>query len=339
MESAAKTGVLSMPSGLTMGVIGDSIKIGDVEFPSIGAVVRAYATDSDVQILSTPQVTTMDNEEAEIKVVDNIPFITRRDTTSNSDIAYSNYEFKDVGVILKITPQINQERFVRLAIEQEVSQVVSQDEKSGQPTTLKREAKTTVAIKDGQTVVIGGLIDETDNKTKYRVPVFGKIPLLGWLFKSQTNSLSKKNLYIFLTAHIIENPAEAQAVYEIKKGHIDAIKEGAVKLYQAKRKSKHDRLCDKGYERLKTGDIEEALEYFTKALEANPEGPHALFQSGRIMQDQGNVETAVDFYERLIDTNSSERILESDNPLFVGRKLTDIAEDNLKDLAEHETDR
>ncbi|MDB9822798.1 type II secretion system secretin GspD [Deltaproteobacteria bacterium] len=232
MPSVDSNGIVSLPTGFSLGVLGDTITIGGFDFPNIGAVVRAYATNSDVHILSTPQIMTTDNEEAEIKVADNIPFLTRKDT-STTGVDYSNYEFKDVGVTLNITPQINQERFVRLKISQKVDQVVNQEE-IGLPTTLTREAKTTVVIKDGQTVVIGGLIDETENTTDYKVPLLGDIPILGYLFRSTTSSLDKKNLYIFLTPHIIENPAEAQEVYEEKRDHIDSIEEGVIKMYEGR---------------------------------------------------------------------------------------------------------
>jgi general secretion pathway protein D len=232
MPSVDDNGMVSLPAGFSLGVLGDTITINDVKFPTIGAVVRAYGTDSDVHILSTPQIMTTDNEEAEITVADNIPFLTRMGTSA-SEVDYSNYEFKDVGVTLNITPQINQERFVRLKISQEVSQVVNQ-ERVGLPTTLVREAKTTVVIKDGQTVVIGGLIDETENTTNYKVPLLGDIPILGYLFRSTSRSMDKKNLYIFLTPHIIENPAEAEALYEDKKRHIDSVEEGVIKMYDGR---------------------------------------------------------------------------------------------------------
>jgi general secretion pathway protein D len=223
------TGTVSLPTGFSLGVLGESITISGIEFPTIGAVVRAFQSDTDVHILSTPQVMTTDNEEAEIVVADNIPFLTRQETTA-AGLDYSNYEFKDVGVTLKITPQINQERFVRLKIYQEVSQVVEQEE-IGLPTTLKRQTETTVIIKDTNTVVIGGLIGETLTQGTYRVPCLGNIPLFGWLFKSKGRTSDKTNLFVFLTPHIIENPEEAQKIYDDKKEQIDSIKEGVIKMY------------------------------------------------------------------------------------------------------------
>jgi len=224
------TGIVRFATGFSLGVLGEAISIGGVSFPNIGAVIRAYKTDSDVHILSTPQIMTTDNEEAEILVAKNIPYLTRQET-SEAGFDYSNYEYKDVGVTLNITPQINRERFVRLKITQEVSQVIKEESALGLPTTLKRVTKTTVVVKDGNTLVIGGLIDETLDQGRYNVPCLGDIPVLGWLFRSVSSRGGKTNLFIFLTPHIVENPEEAKEVYEEKKEQIDKIKEGVIKMY------------------------------------------------------------------------------------------------------------
>jgi len=216
-------------TGFSIGVLGEAITVGDLTFPNIGAVIRAIETETGVHILSTPQIMTTDNEEAEIVVADNIPFLVSQERTE-SDLDYSTYEFRDVGVTLNITPQINQERFVRLKISQEVSQVVSQEE-IGLPTTLKRSAETTVIVKDENTLVIGGLIDETLTRSEYKVPCLGNIPGAGWLFKSRSKSGDKTNLYIFLTPHIVRSPAESSAIYEEKRKEMDEIKEGTIKMY------------------------------------------------------------------------------------------------------------
>jgi general secretion pathway protein D len=210
--------------------LGETITISGIEFPNVGAIIQAFQSDGDVHIISTPQIMTTDNEEAEIVVATNIPFLTRQER-SEAGLDYSNYEFKDVGATLKITPQINQERFVRLKIYQEIAQVVEQEE-IGLPTTLKRQAETTVIVKDGNTVVIGGLIDETLTDTTYRVPCLGNIPMLGWLFKSVGKNTHRTNLFIFLTPHIVENPVEAERIYEEKKEQIDKVREGAIKMYE-----------------------------------------------------------------------------------------------------------
>jgi general secretion pathway protein D len=224
-------GEKSLPSGFSLGVLGDTIKIGGIEFASIGALIRFMQSEQDVQILSTPQIMTTDNEEAQIQVVETRPFLTRMETTATTDRDYSTYEYKDVGIILTITPQINREKFVRLKIEQEVSQIMG-DDQTFRPTTLKRLAKTTVIIKDGNTIVIGGLIDETINRSDYQVPCLGGLPGLGWAFKSRSKSRDAKNLFIFLTPHIVEKQEDAKRLHDIKRGEIDRIKEDAVKTRQ-----------------------------------------------------------------------------------------------------------
>ena len=123
-------------------------------------------------------------------------------------------------------------------ISQEVSQVIG-NEGEGLPISLKRLVNITVIVKDGHTVVIGGLIDQTLNASKYQVPCLGKIPLLGWLFKSVSDTDDKTNLYIFLTPHIIESQAEAKNMYQKKKEEIEKIKEGVIKMYE-KPESKTD---------------------------------------------------------------------------------------------------
>ncbi len=221
-------------SGFSLGVLGEVITIGGISFNNIGAVIRAYQKDSDVHILSTPQILTTDNEEAEIYVGENVPYLTRLEKPAEGTITgteYASYDYKDVGVRLKITPQINQERFVRLKIFQEVIKL-KKGTAEYRPTTLKRTAETTVIVKDDHSLVIGGIIGESLDTASYKVPCLGDIPLLGLLFKSTSRTGEKTNLFIFLTPHIIENPAEAKKIYEEKKEQMDTIREGAIKMYK-----------------------------------------------------------------------------------------------------------
>lgn len=225
------TGIASLPVGLSLGVLGEYITIGDIQFPSIWAVIRAYQKDSDVNIISTPQILTTDNEEAEIMVGENVPYLTREEITTTTALEYATYEYRDVGVTLKVTPQINQERFVRLKIFQELVKL-----KAGtvefKPTTLKRSAETTVIVKDRNTVVIGGMIGESTERGTYKVPCLGDIPGLGWLFKSISKVENKTNLFVFLTPHIIENPMEAEDLYREKKEEMKKIGGGLIKMYK-----------------------------------------------------------------------------------------------------------
>jgi general secretion pathway protein D len=220
----------TFPGGFSLGVLGAGITLGGITFPNIGAVINTVQQDSSVHILSNPQVLTSDNEEATITVGKNIPYITRAER-SQTNVDYTTYEYRDVGVILTITPTINTERFVRLKVNQEVSTLVEEQSTQGLPTTLKRTAKTTIMIKDNQTIVIGGLMGDSSTSTNYQVPLLGDIPLLGWLFKSKGQKREKTNLYIFITPHIIETVAEAEAVKEIKRQEIESFEGGVIKSY------------------------------------------------------------------------------------------------------------
>ncbi|MHB8770230.1 MAG: type II secretion system secretin GspD [Syntrophales bacterium] len=229
------TGAVSMPAGFSLGVIGAGIQIGNVLFPNIGAVLQAYRNDKDVSILSTPQLLTLNNEDAEINVGQNVPYITRTDTSAviPGQTFGSSYEYRDVGVILKITPNINEEQFVRLKIDQQVTKLADLTQTST-PTTLKRTAKTTVVIKDNETVVIGGMIDDSTSVETAQVPCVGEIPLLGWLFKTMGRGRAKTNLFVFITPHIIRNQAEAAAIYQKKLDDVGNVEEGIIKMNEAR---------------------------------------------------------------------------------------------------------
>jgi general secretion pathway protein D len=217
----------ALPTGFSMGILGESITIAGIDFPSVGAVARAFRSDSDVNILQTPQILTADNEEAEIQVTDNIPYLTK---SATGDQAYDVYEYRDVGVKLKITPQINQERFVRLKIFQEYSTLAT-GSVADKPSTLKRTADTTVVVKDKHTVVIGGLVGDQISRGTSGVPCLGSIPGLGWLFKSFTRTSNKTNLFIFITPHVLENPEEAMALSDEKRKNVKQVEESVIKMY------------------------------------------------------------------------------------------------------------
>jgi general secretion pathway protein D len=220
----------AFPAGFSMGIVGAGITIGGITFPTIGSVIQAYKTDSEVSILSTPQIMTLDNEEAEINVGSNVPYITQQQqSTASTLVGYNTYEYKDVGVILNITPHINEENFIRLKISQQVTKVTSAST-SPTPTTLKRTAKTTVVVKDNETVVIGGLVGDSTEKDAYKIPLLGDIPILGWLFSTHSTSREKTNLYVFLTPHIVRTQKDAAKLYQEKRETMGEVEEGIIKL-------------------------------------------------------------------------------------------------------------
>jgi len=227
LAGLATTGAL--PGGLSLGVFGEAIEISGIMFPSIAAIIEVYKQDKDIQIISTPQLLTTNNQEAKIYVGKNIPFQTRS-TAEGGVETYSSYEYRDVGTTLKITPQINQDGMVRLVISQEVTKLESTTD--FRPTTLKRTIDTTVIVDNNSTVVIGGLIDDQFADTETKVPILGDIPLLGWLFKSRKTQRQKTNLFVFLTPHVINNKADAQKIYNRKKEEIGEVQKGSIKMYK-----------------------------------------------------------------------------------------------------------
>ncbi len=220
------TSPADVPSGAILGIVGEAITIGSgssqITFPNITSFINAMAHDTDVNIISTPQIITMDNKEAEIRVGANVPYLTREDTDStNIDRTVRTFDYRDVGVTLRMTPQINQQGNIRLELFQEnTSLVTGQGEQQFAPTTLKRSAKTTVTVKDGSTMVIGGLIGQTLTLGETRVPLLSRIPILGYLFKSMLNKHEKTNLYIFLTPRIIDTEEKVTGLYKEKYGEM-----------------------------------------------------------------------------------------------------------------------
>ena len=177
---------------------------------NFGFLLSAIASDTDNNILSTPTLVTMDNQEAEIVVGQNVPFVTGTQLSSANDNPFQTIERQDVGISLKVKPQINEGDNIKMEIEQEVSDVSATTVTGASDiTTNKRSIKTTVLVEDGQTLVLGGLIDDQVNDTRSKVPFLGDIPLLGSLFRYRTNSKSKRNLMVFLHPTILRNPETA----------------------------------------------------------------------------------------------------------------------------------
>lgn len=213
--------VLSNPGalpGLILAALSEqtvTLPNGD-KVPAQAALLRALDNANDLNILSAPNILTTDNEEAEIIVGQNVPFVASR-ATSEQNLAntFATIEREDVGITLRLTPQISEGQMVRLALFEEVSAIVPNpilDANEVGPTTTVRSASTTINVKDGQTIVIGGLISDAINQRESRVPFLAEIPVLGNLFRNTERNKSKINLLIFLTPHIIKNEEDAAEV-------------------------------------------------------------------------------------------------------------------------------
>lgn len=202
-------------SGLSVGYVNGSIDLGGEagEVLSLGGLVRALETDTNSNVLSTPNLLTMDNQEAEIVVGQNVPFVTGSysQTGSNNDNAtnpFQTIERKDVGLTLRLTPQITEGSSVKMDIYQEVSSVTRQASNAADIITNKRSLDTTVVAENGEMIVLGGLIKTDRNKQQQMVPILGRIPLLGNLFRYETVENQKTNLMVFLRPKIIRKNAD-----------------------------------------------------------------------------------------------------------------------------------
>lgn len=234
MDTAAIETILTGLSGITLGGMGNFLDVpistvdenGNVTsstltIPGFAALFALNEFKGAVNVLSTPQILTSDNQEAEIVVGENVPFISRRESDPTRTVSvFSTVERKDVGIILRITPQITEGDYVRLEIYQEISAIKDQSEVvdiSVGPSTTKRSTKTTVVVQNDQTVVIGGLMEERLEEKINKVPLLGDIPLLGWLFKNKSYEKKKINLFVFLSPHVIEDAERLVELTEEKK--------------------------------------------------------------------------------------------------------------------------
>jgi len=201
----ASEGATGLAGGLSLalGRFGSS----GVDF---GFLLSAIASDSNNNILSTPTLVTMDNQEAEIIVGQNVPFVTGTQLSASNNNPFQTIERQDVGITLRVKPQINDGDNIRMEIEQETNDVANAAVSGAADlVTNKRSIKTTVLVEDGQTLVLGGLIDDQINDTRDKVPLLGDIPLLGSLFRYRTTNKRKRNLMVFLHPTILRDPETA----------------------------------------------------------------------------------------------------------------------------------
>lgn len=217
----------AIPSGVSFGLGGESGS--GIRY---GALLRALQTDTNTNILSTPNIVTLDNEEAELIVGQNLPFVTGSFTgtgSNNPANPFQTIERQDVGLTLKVTPQINEGDTVKLEIEQETSSVIPGTVEQG-IATRKRSIKTTVLVDDGGILILGGLISEEVSDTESKVPLLGDVPVIGFLFRTQSTKRTKANLMVFLRPSILRDTKDAAFVTNEKYSHLRGIESGAYNI-------------------------------------------------------------------------------------------------------------
>ena len=193
---------------------------------SFAAILNIITNDADSNVLSTPSIMTMDNEQASIIVGQEIPITTGETLSMNNSNPFRTVQRQEVGVKLTVTPQINEGNAVKLVINQEVSSVVGPITAAATDLiTSKRQIQTTVLVEDGDTIVLGGLIDDDVQEIEKKIPILGDIPLIGRLFKSTSTSRSKRNLIVFMRPTIIRDIASVREVSNRKYNYFQAIQE------------------------------------------------------------------------------------------------------------------
>jgi general secretion pathway protein D len=201
--------------GLNIGVVKGLVKIPGVgEILNLGLLVRALEADNKANILSTPTLLTLDNEEARIVIGQNVPFITGQYALSGASTTptpFQTVERRDVGLTLRVRPQISEGGTVRLQIYQEVSSVQDTTNPAG-VITNKRAVESMVLVDDGQIVVIGGLIQDSVRDGVEKVPFLGDLPILGALFTYNTRQRTKTNLMVFLRPTVLRDAQRAESV-------------------------------------------------------------------------------------------------------------------------------
>ncbi len=230
-------------TGLAVGVRGQEVPTAQalgMNLPAFGVALNAMATSSDANILATPHLIAMDNEEAEISIGENVPLQTSGFSGLNTaallgaagsqqsatgslplgglgGMSFGAAPRQDVGTTVRITPHINDDNEIRLEIQEEISEAGASTEGSlGVRSITKRTAKTQLAVRDQETVVIGGLMRDTMATSETKIPILGDIPLLGALFRDTKRQTRKSNLLLFLTPYVVRQPSDLRAIFERK---------------------------------------------------------------------------------------------------------------------------
>ena len=238
--SAVASGGTTSIGTIKGALVGGADKVGSLD---VGVILQALATTGNSNLLSTPSVMTLDNEEAEFIVGQNVPFITgSSNTTSDTTNPFTTIKREDVGITLRVKPQINDDSSVRLEVYQEVSSLAASDNSldSADLITNKRSIDTTILVQDGDTIVLGGLIQDDEVESVQKVPLLGDIPLLGALFRSESTNKVKRNLLVFLRPKIINDIAGLKQLTQSKYQGIYSLegKNGDVSVSTDKGKGK-----------------------------------------------------------------------------------------------------
>lgn len=221
--------IASALTGFTFGIFGQNIDVPIVDptsgqttnlaVPAFGIALDAIKTMQTVNIVSSPSLMALDNEQAKIVVGRKIPFPTSNGLNALGQPVIQ-FQREDVAITLEVTPRVNSENFVTLEIKVEVQEIEDNeavDVSQGGFITSKREIETVALVGDNQTVVLGGLVSSTDSESESKIPILGDLPLIGALFRNRSKSTRRSNLVVFLTPHIIDDDGDVEELMRVKE--------------------------------------------------------------------------------------------------------------------------
>ena len=206
MAEGLQTGGLA---GLTVGLLS-----GDL--PNVYAILNANKEKTNLKILSTPEIVTVDNHEATIEIGEQIPFLTSSRVDENNNVVQT-YDYKNIGITLKLTPHINKNGYITMNINQQIKKIVEGTRALENPSVFNREVTSKVTVRNERTIVIGGLIRDDITTSEQKVPILGDIPILGLLFRKEVEQRTRTNLLIFITPHLITDDTQISEITEQKR--------------------------------------------------------------------------------------------------------------------------
>jgi general secretion pathway protein D len=204
-------------AGLTVGLLNGTI-------PSVYAILNANRDTTNFKILSTPQLVTVDNNEATISIGEQIPFLTSSRVDQNNNVVQT-FDYKDVGIDLKLTPHVNKNGYITMEIKQQIKKIVEATATLVNPSVYNRQITSRVTVKDERTIVLGGLIRDDVTMVETKVPLLGDIPLLGAFFKTKAKETIRTNLMVFITPHLITDDQSIVTLTDQRKKEQAAFEE------------------------------------------------------------------------------------------------------------------
>ena len=265
-------------------------------------LLRALATEGRLNILSSPKILVLENADAEISVGQEVPFVTNSRITNNGDTV-NTIQYRDVGIILRVTPQVNDDGFVRMTVHPEVSSIAPDSESVPisdgvrSPTFNKNFADTSIVIGSGETAIIGGLIRDSLSESKFKIPFLGDIPILGHVFSSTSKELVKQEIVVFLTPHVVEHAGELRAqtektLAEYANVPTEILESNLTRWLKGLEEETHAYHYNRGTVLLESGRVDQAIRDLRKAKKLRPDEAATLFNLGLAYARSGELAKA-----------------------------------------------